>query len=441
MHVQYPPGTEYVYSYIESRGGKIPSTVFFGLQGFIKEYLSTPITKADIDEAEEIMMAHVGVFNRAGWEYILEVHNGYMPVEINAVPEGSVVPVGNVLLSIVNTDPKCFWLTTFLETALLRAIWYPTTIASQGYQTKLAIKEYLEKTGSLDSLDYKLVDFGARGVSSLESSGIGGTAHLLNFMSTDNVAALVYAKKYYGCDMAGYSVPAMEHSTVTSWGREHEIDSYSNMIEQYKDFPIVSCVSDSYDIFEACHMVGRKLKDKIIESGMTYVIRPDSGDPCDVIGRCLDILIDYFGYVTNDKGYRVLNNVKVLWGDGINHDSILEIMEYVKNLGYSIDNLVFGSGGALLQQMNRDTMKFAMKCSAIKANGEWIDVYKEPITDSVKKSKRGLVNLYQNFYTGEFVTTTAENRPDNWVPAMENVYRNGNSMTQYTLDEIRSRIK
>ena len=170
---QYPDGTEYVYSYIESRGGKFDTTVFFGLQAFIKEYLTTPITIEMIDEAQAIIEAHGEPFNREGWIYILMEHDGRLPVQINAVPEGTVVPTKNILASIINTDPKCYWLTSFLETALLRAIWYPTTVATNSREIKKVILDALERTGTPDDIGFKLHDFGARGVSSLESAGIG----------------------------------------------------------------------------------------------------------------------------------------------------------------------------------------------------------------------------------------------------------------------------
>jgi nicotinamide phosphoribosyltransferase len=219
MFSQYPPGTTGVYSYIESRGGHYDKTLFFGLQAFIKEYLLKPITQADIDEAAEVLAAHGEPFNREGWQYILDQHKGYLPVVIKAVPEGSVVPVKNVLATIENTDPKCFWLTTWLETALLRAIWYPTTVATQSWSIRQLILNFLEKTGDTTLIDFKLHDFGARGVSSFESAGIGGAAHLVNFMGTDTLSGVLYARKYYGAGVAGFSIPASEHSISTSFGK------------------------------------------------------------------------------------------------------------------------------------------------------------------------------------------------------------------------------
>lgn len=438
---QYPPQTTVVYSYIESRGGVHDATVFFGLQAFIKEYLLTPITIQMIDEAEAIITAHGEPFNREGWIYILMEHDGYLPVTIKAVPEGTVVGTRNVLATIVNMDPKCYWLTSFLETALLRAIWYPTTVATNSYQSKKLILEYLEKTGDPSTIDFKLHDFGARGVSSLESAGIGGAAHLVNFMGTDTVEALLFARRYYNADMAGFSVPAMEHSTVTSWGREREVDSYRNMLKKNgKPGGIVAAVSDSYDIFAACEKWGTELKQDVIESGATLVVRPDSGDPADVVAKCLKILDKYFGHTVNDKGYKVLNNVRVLQGDGINHQTIRSILYTITLAGYSADNVAFGQGGALLQMVNRDDQKFAMKASAALINGTWVDVYKDPITDQGKRSKRGRLKLIKN--GDEYATVTNhESMFDTLQDELVTVFEDGVLVTEYTFDEVRARAQ
>jgi nicotinamide phosphoribosyltransferase len=431
---QYPPNTEYIYSYIESRGGDWDATVFFGLQAFIKEYLTTPITQENIDEAEAIIIAHGEPFYRAGWEYILKEHEGRLPVIIKAVPEGSIVPVKNVLATIENTDPKCWWLTSFLETALLRAVWYPTTVATNSYESKKIILNALEKTGDPSLINFKLHDFGARGVSSLESASLGGAAHLINFMGSDTISGLLAAREYYGAEMAGFSIPAMEHSTVTSWGRDNEANAYRNMLRQHaKSGGLVACVSDSYDIFAACEMWGTVLKEDVMNCGATVVIRPDSGNPSEVVVHCLRILDKHFGHIVNSKGYRVLNNVRVIQGDGINHASIKSILFSMDIAGYSADNVAFGQGGALLQAIDRDTMKFAMKCSAAKINGEWVDVYKDPVTDHGKVSKKGRVTLYQNtdgsYYSG------VEDWPE---PALKVVFENGELRNEITFEEIRA---
>ena len=435
MFKQYPAGTTGVYSYIESRGGRYDSTVFFGLQAFIKEYLLEPITQTDIDVAAEILTAHGEPFNRDGWEYILRQHKGYLPVVIRAVPEGTVVPVKNVLATIENTDPECFWLTTYLETALLRAIWYPTTVATQSKYIKTIILDYLERTGDPTLIDFKLHDFGARGVSSLESAGIGGASHLVNFMGTDTISGLLFAREYYGASMAGFSIPAMEHSTITSWGRVNEVKAYANMVDQFaRPGSILAVVSDSYDIFNAASKLwGEELKQKVIDSGATIVIRPDSGDPVVVNRKLIEILGEKFGYTKNAKGFKVLNNVRLIQGDGVNERTISSILGAFMAMGWSADNIAFGMGGALLQQIDRDTQKFAMKCSAACIDGEWVNVQKDPITDSGKKSKAGRVTLFQNrdgsYYSGV----------EDWMEsALIEVFRDGKLVKEYTFDEVRA---
>lgn len=431
---QYPEGTTNVYSYVESRGGTWKQTVFFGLQIFLKEYLSNRITQDDIDIAEQIVTAHGEPFNREGWEYILRQHGGKLPLRIKAVPEGTVIPVKNVLATVENTDPNCAWLTSYVETALLRAIWYPTTVSTNSYESKRIILEYLKETGDESLIDFKLHDFGFRGVSSFESAGIGGLAHLVNFQGTDTVAALLYGKEYYGIDMAGYSIPAMEHSTVTSWSREGEVDAYRNMVKIYgKPGSVFACVSDSYNIYDACHMWGTDLKDDVINSGATLVVRPDSGFPPDVVAKCLEILDSYYGHTVNDKGFKVLNHVRVIQGDGICQDMIDRILYRAMVAGYSADNIAFGQGGKLLQSVDRDTQKFAMKCSSIVVNGVQRDVYKSPITDMGKESKKGRVTLYKN-EDGYF--TDIEGRTDA-IEVLETVFENGEIVKEYTFDEVR----
>jgi nicotinamide phosphoribosyltransferase len=458
MWKQYPEGTEYVYSYIESRGGKYDRTEFLGVQAFAKE-ISKPITQADIDLADRIWTAHGEPFNRAGWQYILDVHGGRLPIRIRAAKEGLVIPTKNVLAVIENTDPKCFWLTTWVETAALRAIWYPTTVGTISWHIKQEILAYLEKSGDPGSIAFKLHDFGARGVSSEESARIGGAAHLVNFMGTDTMSGILHVMDVYGDDVPGFSIPAAEHSTITSWGRSNEVDAYRNMVKQFGgEGKIVAVVSDSYDIYKACEMWGTELKDDVLASGATVVIRPDSGDPMVVVPKMLHILSDKFGYTKNSKGYKVLNNVRIIWGDGINSTSLSSILRCVVDVaGWSADNIAFGMGGGLLQQLDRDTLKFAMKCSSIGirpkndsveffgrkigVNIEWRDVFKDPATDQGKSSKKGRVTLWES--GGEYKTATAANelgwtdRGFFWKDALETYFEDGEVKFTQTFDQVR----
>lgn len=445
MFKQYPAGTTGVYSYIESRGGRYDQTVFFGLQAFIKEYLLEPITQQDIDVADEILTAHGEPFNRAGWQYILDKHNGYLPVVIRAVPEGTVVPVKQVLATIENTDPECFWLTTWLETALLRAVWYGTTVATQSYTIKQVILDYLERTGDPSTIDFKLHDFGARGVSSMESAGIGGAAHLVNFMGTDTITGVLFAREYYNAGIAGFSIPAAEHSTITSWGRDGEVDAYRNMLTQFaRPGSIVAVVSDSYDVYNAAEKLwGEQLRQQVVDSGATVVIRPDSGDPVEVNRKLIEILGSKFGYTKNAKGFKVLNNVRLIQGDGINELTVRSILGAFTALGWSADNIAFGMGGALLQAVDRDTQKFAMKASSACINGEWRDVVKDPVTDAGKKSKAGRVTLWTNtgaeFATGVTEPTGWTDRGiGGWTEALEEVYRDGKLIKEIDFATVRA---
>jgi nicotinamide phosphoribosyltransferase len=436
--VQYPPKTEYVYSYIESRGGMYDKTVFFGLQAFLKEYLRLPVTMEMIDEAEEVVVCANMPFNREGWEHIVNEHDGYLPVVIRGAPEGSIIETKNVLVDIINTDPKCFWLTSFLETALLRAIWYPTTVATNSYTSKQIILEALHRSGDPSTINFKLQDFGARGVSSHESAKIGGAAHLINFMGSDTIECLQFIRQYYNTsDIVGSSIPAMEHSTVTSWGRDGEFDSFSNMLDHFaKPGEMLACVSDSYDIYAACALWGTELKQKVIDSGATIIIRPDSGDPADVVTKCARILDKHFGSVRNEKGYKVINYVRIIQGDGIDHQSIRSILFSLANAGYSSDNVGFGQGGALLQQVNRDTLKFAMKCSAAYVDGKWIDVFKDPITDQGKLSKKGILRLIKE--DGEFKTIRESESKGERNYLLER-FGNGILSNETTFEEVRVR--
>ena len=437
-YLQYPPKSEVVSSYIEARAPKGKSTLFFGLQAFIKAYLLTPFTQDDLDEAEAILTAHGLPFNSADWAYILEKYEGYLPLEISALPEGSLVPVGTPLVQVVNTDARLPWLTSYIETALLRAVWYPTTVATVSYGIKQTLRAYLEETAEDAEalLPFKLHDFGARGASSEESAMLGGAAHLLSFQGTDTLSAIVGARRYYGAKMAGFSIPASEHSTMTSWTKEGEEDAYANMVKHFaKKGSIFAVVSDSYDIYNAVsNLWGKKLKAQVKASGATLVIRPDSGDPKTMVLDVMQRVYESFGGRVNAKGYIVLDDsVRIIQGDGVDAVAIEQILQALKEEGFSAENIAFGMGGALLQQPNRDTFSFAMKASAIKVDGSWRDVFKDPVSDSGKRSKKGRLAVTDGFIT---VRQEALNgRKNLLVP----VYKDGKLLKDLGFDEIRRR--
>jgi len=450
-HLQYPPGTETVYSYFECRGGKFPEVCFFGLQYYIKKYMTGPVVTMDkIDAAEEHFKMHFGhpkwgyndkLFNRQAWEYIATKHAGYLPISIKAVPEGTVLPYKNVLFTMENTDPKCFWLTNYLETLLVQT-WYATTVCTQSRDMKKIIFNYLQKTGCQKTIDdglhlFKMHDFGFRGVSSCESAAVGGGAHLVNFLGTDTMAALIMLKEFYGEPCAGFSIPASEHSTMTSWGKEGEVEAMRNMLTQYPK-GIVACVSDSYDIFKACtDYWGTELKATIEKRDGVLVVRPDSGELPGIVLQVLEKLESKFGSSQTTTGHKLLPPcIRVIQGDGVDIESLEMVLEAMHKDKWAADNLAFGSGGALLQKMHRDTQKCAFKCSYALIKGKDVDVVKDPITDPGKKSKKGKLSL--ELRDGEWMTVT-EGKGDPKHDQLVQVFRDGRLLVDDTFDTIRKR--
>lgn len=434
---QYPPNTTGMYSYFESRGGRYGSTVFFGLQYLLKEYLQTLITAPMVEKAAQFFGAHGEPFNVDGWNGIINDHKGKLPVRIKAVPEGTVVPVSNVLMSVESTDPKYFWLVSWLETMLVR-LWYPITVATQSHYIKRYIWEALSRSSNdpKSEIPFKLHDFGSRGVSSRETAGIGGMAHLVNFMGSDTVEGVRFANHYYEADMAGLSIPAGEHSTFSMFGREGEIDAYRNMLSQFGGpGKFLACVSDTWDVFNAVENIWcGDLLDDVKASGATVVIRPDSGNPKEVVMKLLHILERKIGMPLNLTGHKQLPNYfRIIQGDGVNEDSIREILNAMLAEGYSASNIAFGCGGALLQKLDRDTQKFAFKCSSATVGGAEVDVFKDPVTDNGKRSKRGRLALVKR--DGVLQTVPVGAKDD----LLETVFENGVITKTTTLAECRER--
>ena len=434
----YPKDMTGMFSYIEPRGGMYPEALFFGLSGYLQKYLSTPVTKAEVDEFEDIINSHIvgERFNRTDWDYILNKHGGYLPVRIRAPKEGSIIPVHNVMTTTESTDPRVPWVANFPETTMLRGVWYPTTVATRSMMIKRILKRYLKMTSDCTAANQKLLwqlhDFGMRGAA--VDAGSAGAAHLVNFYGTDTVEGLLYARYYYGEPCAGGSIPATEHSVATSEGRANEINVYRRLIARYgKPGGIFAAVIDSYNMFDVCDFILPQIKQELLASGVTMVLRPDSGDPLEILPRMLNSLTNTFGYTINSKGFKVLNNaVRIIWGDGINENSIEQILALMAQLGWSSENIAFGCGGYLLQSLTRDTMQWAQKTSAILVNGVWIDTTKDPITDPGKRSRPGRITLYTNS-AGEYYTSTKTDDQD----MMQTVYENGELMNQPTFAEIR----
>lgn len=441
----YPNFVTGMFSYGEART-KNDAIVFFGLQMWLMKTWLTPLTRGEIDEAEKFAAAHGEPFDRAPWDKIIDVYDGKLPVTIRALPEGTVVRSGIPLYSVECTDPDLFWLSAYIETSMQRGVWYPTTIASNDYKNYRTCKMYLnESADTLDLLPFMLHDFGGRGVSSEETAQIGGAAHLVYFMGSDTISGVRAANWYYDSPMSAYSVAASEHSVQTAFGKLNQLAYLNRMLDRYaKPGAIVSMVIDGYDTFrEAGVLCSPSMVEKIKASGARVVFRPDSGDPREIIPRLLEMQAAAFGTTRNSKGYKVINNVGIIQGDGIDHEMMEELLKIVTDMGYSAQNIVFGSGGGLLQKVNRDTYKFAQKASAIQVSGrDWKGISKDPITDPGKKSKSGRVTATRWKMTGELGWADLDQPlSDEFEDIFQTVFKDGELLIRTNLEEVRARAR
>jgi len=452
---QYPSNTISMYSYMESRGGLYPSTIFIGLQYYLKEFLTQRVRMHQVEQVRVMANLHGVPFDYAGWKHIVINCNGYLPVRIKAIPEGSNVPTNHVLMTIESTDERVPWIAGFVETLLMK-VWYPTTIATKSYY----VKQMLEKYGSPEWVQFAYHNFGDRGSSSVESAAIGGMAHLTQFSGTDNFNSLFLAKESYNADMAGFSVFATEHSTTTSYGKDNEEQFVYDQLIANPDAPIMSFVADSYDVYnftDFCTAPNSRIR-KLVESRphQKFILRPDSGEPIEVLQQMTRIMYHHnsINHTINEESKCLFTDFGILWGDGVTPETIEKILQDVLHRGYAAENFVFGSGGDLMQNVNRDTQRFAIKCSSITTVDnsmmltsmppqrvlETIDVYKDPITDPGKKSKRGKVTTYIT-ENGEYTQGTLDNPPKDCTEALQLVFENGRLFNQLTLDEIRTNSK
>lgn len=425
-HKQYPPKTGKIYSYFESRGGEYDEIVWYGLQYVLDKIAGGYLMHQDVAKARAMVKAHMGDhFNDWGWYRILEKYRGNLPIRIRALPEGSVVSPRTTLMTIENTDPEFFWITNYIET-ILTHLWYPTTIATNSYAIKKIVKQFFDETSDQDNVDFQVHDFGYRGCTCQEQAEVGGSAHLTSFKGTDTFPAIPHIQKHYGSDeMFGFSIPASEHSTMTTW--KHELEAFGNMLDQYPT-GLVACVSDSYDIQRACKDYwGVALKERIMNREGTLVVRPDSGHPVVTTENVISILWDRFGGSINSKGYKVLcPKIRMIQGDGVDKEMIRAILQNFKDKGFSAENIAFGSGGGLLQKFNRDTCKFAFKCSYAEVDGQSVDVMKRPMEWTEDGS---YIESFKSSRAGQFNE-----------PQLQTVFYNGQIIKRTTFQEIRERI-
>jgi len=458
---QYIKGADKMISYFESRGGKFDRVMNFGVQMLVKEYFLQPLTKKQaynmIEWATEHMNGNMVKDLELALNKVVNELDGRMPIRIRNAPEGLMIPIKNVLLTIETTLPDELWfsLVSYFETKLVR-VWGAMSVGTTSYYVREAISKALEKSSDdpAAEINFKFHDFGSRGVPDMGAAAFNGAAHLISFMGTDTTVAVQALEFAYNIRMAGYSIPASEHSTTTSHGEKNEIDIITQMFDAYaKKGAIFATVIDSYQALRFIRKYAPLFKERLIESGATWVFRPDSGDPIATPIKVVEELEKVFGCTVNKKGYKVLNNVRVIQGDGIIPAQVTEILEALMAAGYSASNMAFGMGGGLLQKVNRDTHKFALKCSAIRVNGEWIDVYKDPAVydenwnlvdeESFKISKKGRLELIYNAGLDEYRTVRLEELGDydgaEWSDTLlETVYEDGYLVRDMTFEEVRA---
>ncbi len=462
-HNMYPKGTTKIYSNLTARKSRIrgvDSVVFFGLQHFVFEYLMKKFDKEfferDLDEVIYEYKQHIPVDTA----HIEALHKlGYLPIKIKAVDEGTIVPVGVPMLTITNTLPEFYWLTNYLETLISCMLWQPITSATIAHEYKKLLTKWAEKTGDPSFVQWQGHDFSMRGMSSVESAVLSGMGHLLSFTGTDTIPAIYQLQESYNAKgLIGASVPATEHSVMCMGTKEDEIGTFKALLDKYPS-GILSVVSDTWDLWKVLTEYLPALKEQILSRDGKLVIRPDSGDPVDILcghelfGKdadqpnaisiskgVIELLWDAFGGTVNKKGYKVLDShVGAIYGDSITLDRAKEICERLERKGFATTNVVLGIGSYTYQYNTRDTFGMAIKATYGEVNGEPLEIWKDPITDDgTKKSKKGLLRVVES--DGKIVVFDQQNAAEENTGLLTEVFVDG-AITKYiSLNEIREKL-
>ena len=456
--LQDPAKTEYKRGYICARESKYPETMMFGMQ-YIMNQLCKPLTREDVEYAHELHKSHFGTdyFYYEGWMGIVDKFDGRLPLRIKSVLEGESVPVGNILAWIENTVPGYGWLTQFIETKHLK-VWAPISVASLARRIRIILKRYLVCYTDLSpadleaKLNFMFLNFGDRGAYCDEAAMIAGMSHLAaGHMGTDSKTGIKGCRDYYFENMAGYSAFATEHSTMTVRGKAGEVETCREMLQKTKG-QICSLVGDSWDIYNfAENVLGGALKTEIEQHGAPVMCRPDSGSVTEVPQDITEILLHKFGHARNSFGLGVLPPyIRVLQGDGIREESVSPILDAAIRRSQSPENYTLGCGGMLVQAaVNRDTYNFADKACSATINGVDIKMSKSPVTQSMKKSREGFLDLRK--IGTQYKTINLEpdygkidGNIDKWlaVPSsLHTVFENGHLKNVQALNEIRTRAK
>ena len=466
---QYPNGTTLVYSNWTPRKSRIEGieeVVFFGLQYFIKKYILEDFETYFFKQPKEKVVSeyrrrinHYLGENQVGTKHIEDLHDlGYIPMVIKALPEGVSVPVRVPMFTMYNTLPEFFWLTNYFETLLSAVIWMPCTSATIAKQYRKILDKYAAETSSTpDFVDWQGHDFSMRGMAGIEAATCSASGHLLSFTGTDTIPAIDFLEKYYNAnaetELIGGSVAATEHSVICMGTFEDELGTFRRLITEVYLKGIVSIVSDTWDLWKVLTDYLPKLKNEIINREGKVVIRPDSGNPVDIIcgnvnGKnenekkgVIELLWDTFGGTINDKGYKeLILQIGAIYGDSITIDRATQICERLKAKGFASTNVVLGIGSYTYQYNTRDTFGFAMKATYGEVEGEGREIFKDPITDDgTKKSAKGLMKIVLENGTYKLIDQVdwAEEKQGE----LKEILRDGKLLIDYSLADIRGRVR
>lgn len=472
---QYPMGTTEVYSNFTPRSSRIGEqqfsdfsgrVIFFGLQYFLQDFLidswNTYFFQRDknqvLAEYKKRMDQSLGK-NTICIEHIGKLHDlGYLPIQVKALEEGSLVPIGVPVLTMVNTLPEFFWLTNYLESVISCYLWKPITSATTAFEYKRLLTNYAIKTGSpIEAVQYQAHDFSFRGMSSPQDAAISGAAHLISFTGTDTVPAIDLLEDYYYArghnTPIGASVPATEHSVMCMGEKENELQTFERLIKEIYPNGIVSIVSDTWDFWKVIEDFLPKLKSKIMLRDGKVVIRPDSGDPIKIIcgdsasppesiehKGCVEALWEIFGGTLTKTGHRLLDpHIGLIYGDSITYERAKKIVEILDKKGFCSTNVIFGVGSFTYQYVTRDNFGFAMKATSGVVNGIRRDIFKSPKTDSgTKKSAKGLLRVEK--INGDFVLYDQQTEDQEKSGELTSVFLNGKITNPTTLKQLRARL-
>ncbi|AMM22518.1 nicotinate phosphoribosyltransferase [Frondihabitans sp. PAMC 28766] len=472
----YPKGTTRILINWTNRSNKLlpgsTHAVVFGVQAFAQSYLAeawAPFFEASEDEVcrlfERTLEAYFGP-NHIGSDHVRALHRlGYLPLEIKALPEGTLAPIGVATLTIENTVDEFFWLPNYIETALSASIWHPSTVATIALQYRDLIERWAATTGGdTVGIDFQAHDFSMRGQSSLESATASGAGHLLSFLGTDSMPTFDWIDRYYPGDngMLGASVPATEHSVMCIRGEQGELETFNAILDEFAT-GVVSAVSDGYDLFKAITEILTEpaLKARILGRDGKLVIRPDSGDPVDIVTGSLhgadltaradgprspeekgvvELLDEEFGHTVNARGYKVLDpHIGVIYGDSITLDRASRIFERLAAKGYSSDNIVLGVGSFTYQYLTRDNLGSAVKATWALVDGQPVDIQKDPKTGNGKKSAKGRIALHRDA-AGEIVQVDQATPEQEASSLLQTVWVDGAFATVQSFADVRATL-